>query len=69
MYARPMIMERVLGTDDASCCLNRHGGNYRKVAESPGQRKQREGPAVATMAWHVTTLGFSCLYDTWAAAA
>lgn len=29
---------RVWGIDCASCCLNRHGGNYRKVAERPGWR-------------------------------
>lgn len=28
----------VSGTGYASCCLNRHGGNYRKVAECPGRR-------------------------------
>lgn len=37
MHARPLIMGS-FRTACASCCLNRLGGNYRKVAESPGWR-------------------------------
>jgi hypothetical protein len=54
----------ISGIDYASCCLNRHGGNYRKVAERPGQRiKGKAQPSRYYLAYEHAGSLCCCFYD------